>query len=90
MEANPFGAVTIGSTVDMSGRFGKSVLSSETQITTMVTTVSRTDKSMRGQSDLVYTTHMKSRINQHRRRLRLLRYCESYSRRFSLRRLFLG
>lgn len=38
MEINPFGVVRIGSTVKMSGKFGKTVLSSEARITKMAPT----------------------------------------------------
>lgn len=55
--ANPFEGVTIGSSVDRSGAFHSSVLAQGSQITNMVTQY-YAKKSMRGQSDLVYTTQM--------------------------------
>jgi hypothetical protein len=57
MAANPFHGVVIGSTVDMSGIFHGSALSSQARITQLVPAPD-VAKSMRGQSDLVYTTQM--------------------------------
>jgi hypothetical protein len=55
--SNPFQGVTIGSRVDMSGRFHGKILDPSAKITQTVS-LSETEKSMSGQSDLVYTTSM--------------------------------
>ncbi|ACL58423.1 hypothetical protein [Methylobacterium nodulans] len=54
---NPFYGVKIGSTVDALGNFYISVLSDERHITTKVAQ-QKADMTMRGESDLVYTTDM--------------------------------
>jgi hypothetical protein len=55
---NPFYGVTIGSTVDLLGNFHNSVVGHGQHITTRVEQESA-EMTMRGQSDLVYTTDMK-------------------------------
>jgi len=54
---NPLASVTIGSTVDMAGQFHSTVLADNAQITQMVSRY-EDHGSMRGQSDLAYTTSM--------------------------------
>jgi hypothetical protein len=54
---NPLSAVTIGSTVDMAGEFHSTVLADNAHVTQMVSRY-EAHGSMRGQSDLVYTTTM--------------------------------
>jgi hypothetical protein len=54
---NPFSQVTIGSSVGLQGNFDESVLLDNAQITTRVERGSA-EMTMRGQSDLLYTTGM--------------------------------
>src|SRR5262245_39237657 len=54
---NPFYGVTIGSTVDLAGAFHNTALAQSSQITGMVSQYDD-KRSMRGQSDLVYTRQM--------------------------------
>jgi hypothetical protein len=60
MLTNPFAKVTVGSTVDAMGNFAESVFKEDAHVTTMTSKQTYIEKSMMGQSDIVYT----SRLNQ--------------------------
>ncbi len=54
---NPLSDIRVGSSVDTAGKFSATVLEPESQITDMVAEYDD-EKTMRGQSDLLYTTGM--------------------------------
>ena len=58
MLINPFAKVAVGSTVDAMGNFGESVFGESTHITTMTSKQTYVEKTMLGQSSVLYASRM--------------------------------
>jgi len=58
MLTNPFAKVAVGSTVDAMGNFGESVFGESTHVSTMISKQTYIEKTMLGQSSVLYTSRM--------------------------------